>query len=270
MALHAFDPRPVYGGPLTTTERWNGFVPRPGDTIVGTPPKSGTTWTITIVMMLNLGQTDVPADIARPWFEELGPPVEDLMAELDQQTHRRCLKTHAPFHALPDLPGVHFITVYRHPIDTFLSFRNFLPKYKPTWSDHPLVSDMTSAFDAFLNTPFDRSTSGNAVCLGLLLNHYRANLIEDRREGLLVLHYADMLRAPYEAVCQISEHLGHDHSEAFLRAGVEATQLDNMRKKSANFAPRMFGDAEFGHDSFFDRGGVQNWEGLLTAEQLKA
>lgn len=262
--------RPVYRGPLTDTERWTGFVPRSGDTIVGTPPKSGTTWTITIVTMLNLGSTELSEEIARPWFEELGPSVASLMEKLDQQTHPRCIKTHAPFHALPQMPGVRFVAVYRHPIDTFLSFRKFLPKYKPTWTDHPYVKDMDTAFDAFLNMPFDRLSSGNTVSLNLLLNHYRANLIDDPAQRMLVLHYADMLRDPGKAVRQISEHLGHDHSDAFLDEVIAATRLDAMRKKSAAYAPRMVGDAVFRHDVFFDRGGVKKWEGILSKAQLEA
>lgn len=262
--------RPVYRGPLTNTARWADFTARAGDTIVSTPPKCGTTWVITIIMMLNLGRTDIPAEISRPWFEELGHPTRDLMVDLNAQRDRRCIKTHAPLHALPHFRDVRYISIYRHPLDVFLSFRNFLPKYKPHWTQHPLVGDFDTAFSAFLHTPFHRENTNNSASLGLLLDHYCANVIDQPRSGTLVLHYADLWTAPLAAIQQISNHLGWSHSDEFLLHVAKATSLENMRENSTAFAPRMFGNADFKHREFFGEGGVDKWQNHLTPTQQQA
>jgi len=41
-----------YSGPVTNTDIWGEFALRSDDVIVGTPPKCGATWMLSIVMML--------------------------------------------------------------------------------------------------------------------------------------------------------------------------------------------------------------------------
>ena len=61
--------------------RWAGFVHRPGDVFVCTPPKCGTTWTQTIVTELIFPNASAPGpvvDIA-PWLDARFNPIDDIL-----------------------------------------------------------------------------------------------------------------------------------------------------------------------------------------------
>lgn len=45
MTANPEPPRRTYTDAVTDSTRWAAFVPREGDIVVSTPPKSGTTWT---------------------------------------------------------------------------------------------------------------------------------------------------------------------------------------------------------------------------------
>ena len=51
-----------YGGVFWDSARWEGLELRPGDIIVATPAKSGTTWTQMICALLIFQDPDLPFD----------------------------------------------------------------------------------------------------------------------------------------------------------------------------------------------------------------
>ncbi|MFI5959127.1 sulfotransferase domain-containing protein [Cryptosporangium sp. NPDC051539] len=56
-----------------------------------------------------------------PWVDMRLRPIDDLRAELDQQRHRRFLKTHTPLDGLPAAPGVTYLVIGRDPRDVAVS-----------------------------------------------------------------------------------------------------------------------------------------------------
>jgi len=99
--------------------RWSGFPFRAGDIVISTRSKSGTTWMQTICALLVFRTTTLPAPIAElsPWLDFLVTPLEEVLARLEAQTHRRFIKTHTPLDGLPLDPRVTYIVVARHPLD---------------------------------------------------------------------------------------------------------------------------------------------------------
>ena len=83
--------------------RWQRFTPRPDDIFVCTPPKCGTTWTQTIVnsLIFQDGNSPGPVMTVSPWLDAEFNPIDELMARLDAQTHRRSIKTHTPADGIP-------------------------------------------------------------------------------------------------------------------------------------------------------------------------
>src|ERR1700675_4388116 len=84
--------------------RWEGFVHRPGDIFVCTPPKCGTTWTQAIVASLLWPAGDTPGPIMHvvsPWIEAEFEPIDVVLARLESQSHRRFIKSHTPADGIP-------------------------------------------------------------------------------------------------------------------------------------------------------------------------
>src|SRR4051794_1067722 len=95
--------RPVYRSTVRDSRRWDHLHLRPGDIVVSTPPKSGTTW-MQMICALLVHQTPVlPDSLDRlsPWIDSLTRPLDEVVADLDGQHHRRVIKTHTPLDGLP-------------------------------------------------------------------------------------------------------------------------------------------------------------------------
>jgi ribosomal protein S18 acetylase RimI-like enzyme len=65
--------------------------------------KSGTTWAQAIVAMLLSGDdaVDIVNDRPSVWLDHTIRPIEEVIADLDMQSTRRCIKTHTPLDGLP-------------------------------------------------------------------------------------------------------------------------------------------------------------------------
>ena len=88
---------------VSDNARWDGFVFRPGDIIISTPPKCGTTWTQMICAMLIFQTPELPStlDLISPWMEIRLRRRKDVHDLYDAQTHRRFIKSHTPLDGLP-------------------------------------------------------------------------------------------------------------------------------------------------------------------------
>ena len=112
-----------YEGTVFDSSRWDGFELRPGDIIIGTPPKCGTTWTQMICALLVLQEPELPLplDTLSPWIDMVTRARTEVFADLAAQTHRRFIKTHTPLDGIPNDPTVTYICVGRDPRDVALS-----------------------------------------------------------------------------------------------------------------------------------------------------
>lgn len=114
------------------SRRWDAYRPRPGDIIVSTASKSGTTWMQRILSLLVFGLGDLPDSLLRlspcldQWFQG---DLDDEVARIDAQTHRRFLKSHVPLDGLPYFEEVFYINVGRDPRDVFMSLWNHYSSY---------------------------------------------------------------------------------------------------------------------------------------------
>ena len=112
-----------YEGTVYDSNRWDGFELRPGDIIIATPPKCGTTWTQMICALLILQEPELPLplDTLSPWIDMVTRARTEVFADLQAQTHRRFIKTHTPLDGIPNDPTVTYICVGRDPRDVALS-----------------------------------------------------------------------------------------------------------------------------------------------------
>ena len=98
------------------SERWDHVTLRPGDVVISTSMKAGTTWMQRIMSLLVFGPGPLPAPLVAlsPWIDAafLGD-VDDVVATIEAQEHQRFLKSHLPFDALPYDRAVRYVYVGR-------------------------------------------------------------------------------------------------------------------------------------------------------------
>lgn len=118
------DPASIHGQPpVEDSGRWLDFRFRPGDIVISTQRKSGTTWMQMICALLIFQTPDLPGPLwhLSPWLESPAVPREVVYAQLAAQRHRRFIKTHTPLAGIPSDPRVTYIVTARHPLDAFVS-----------------------------------------------------------------------------------------------------------------------------------------------------
>jgi aryl sulfotransferase len=103
--------------------RWLALEHRPGDIVISTRSRHGTTWMqmICAVLIFQSAQLPVPLADLSPWPDWLVQPLDELLRQLHAQRHRRFLKTHTPLDGLPLDRRVRYIVVARHPLDAAVS-----------------------------------------------------------------------------------------------------------------------------------------------------
>ena len=104
---------------------WNDFCFRDDDIIISTYAKSGTTWVQQIVSQLIFnGEPGLPVAHMSPWLDLRVPPKHIKLPEVEQQTHRRFVKTHLPVDALVFSPKARYVYIGRDGRDVVWSLYN--------------------------------------------------------------------------------------------------------------------------------------------------
>ena len=276
-----------YEGTVYDSNRWDGFELRPGDIIIASPPKCGTTWMQMICALLILQKPELPLPLDRlsPWIDMVTRARTEVFADLQAQTHRRFIKTHAPLDGLPTDPTVTYICVGRDPRDVGLSIDRHI--------------DNTDS-GAFLEAR-ERAAAIDGIELGaLLLSAPRPDSERDRfwqwvgdetpstqigsslrrtvehlqtfcdaadKLDVVSLHYDD-LKADLEGqMRQLATRLGIHVDERLWPRLAHAATLESMRRRAATTVP---GGPEHWIDpaAFFSRGTSGQWCTLLDDADL--
>src|SRR5829696_658222 len=119
-------PRTRYRSIIADSVRWDGFAFRPGDVVISTPPKSGTTWMQMLCALLIFDGTAFPAPLGdiSLWLDMTTRPLAEVTATYAAQSHRRVIKTHTPLDGLPLHPDVTYLVVGRDPRDVAISYEH--------------------------------------------------------------------------------------------------------------------------------------------------
>jgi len=258
--------------------RWDGFVFRPGDIVISTRSKSGTTWAQMICALLVFQTAELPAPLSSlsPWLDWLIVPRADVIARLDAQRHRRFIKTHTPLDGLPLDPQATFIVVARHPLDMAVSLfhqsRNLnreriaeltgTPLGRPTKTvEAPPMHDSLVAWIEREVAPADALDSLPGV-----LWHLR-DAWERRDQGnVLLLHYADLSADLEGSMRALADRLGIVVPEERWPELVTAAGFDQMRAKAKDLAPDPSGIMK-DVNAFFRRGSSGSGRELLTDDE---
>jgi aryl sulfotransferase len=255
--------------------RWSGFPFRPGDIVVSTRSKSGTTWMQMICALLVLGTPDLPAPLAvlSPWVDHTVEPVADVVARLEAQRHRRFLKTHTPLDGLPLDPRATYVVVARHPLDAAVS------RYHQGGNvDRERVAELTGVpvrttdrpplHDWLVRWTREQTTAREQLDSLVGVLHHVEDAWERREEdNVLLVHYADLIADLDGQMRRLRDRLGISVPDEHWAGLVEAASFERMRSRSAELVPDALG-VLVEPVRFFRSGRSGTGREVLTPEEL--
>ena len=277
-----------YQGTVYDSSRWDGFQLRPGDIIISTPPKCGTTWTQMICALLVLQEPELPLplDMLSPWIDMVTRARSEVFADLAAQTHRRFIKTHTPLDGIPHDPAVTYLCVGRDPRDVALSMDHHLDNMDV---DAFLAArERAAAIDGIelgpLRPPRQRpeserdrfwqwvdddtpSTQGGSS-LRRTLEHLQTFREAPADLDIVWLHYDDLQADLQGQMRQLADHLDIDVDEDRWPRLVEAATFGSMRSKADTLVPGGGRDQWVDPTAFFSRGTSGQWRDLLDDADL--
>jgi aryl sulfotransferase len=279
-------PRMRYRSIVSDSSRWDGFAFRPGDVVISTPPKSGTTWTQMLCALLIFDRPEFPAPLedVSPWLDMCNRPLAEVTGALAAQTHRRFIKTHTPLDGIPLHADVTYLVVGRDPRDIAISFEHhaanmefehFLELRAAAVGNEDLAQlperrvpseDPVERFRTFVTD----ETRVTPPSLASVLYHLDTGWQRRRDPNVALFHYADLQTDLVGELLRLARVLGIPCSPERARELAPEASLARMRERSADVMP----NASQGHwkdmRAFFRSGGTGEWRARLSAADLAA
>ena len=261
--------------------RWDGFEFRPGDVVISTPSKSGTTWTQLLVALLIFDGPEFPAPLGvlSPWMDHFVQPVDEVHASLAAQTHRRFIKTHTPLDGVPLRDEVRYVCVGRDPRDAVVSMahhRTNLDRERyadlvdavrpPDIEAPPPAGDRTMEedFDRFLDRPDEEFP---AWTIQFVAHHYTTFWDHRDDPNVALFHFADYLADLPGEVARLGAHLGRDIDRVDAERLAAHASIGSARERAAQVAPEANLEIWKRPEGFFRSGSSGEWREHMTATQ---
>src|SRR5215213_9211598 len=282
-------PRPRYRSITADSGRWDGFAFRPGDVIISTPPKSGTTWTQMLCALLIFDGPTFPAPLGdlSPWLDMSTRPLAEVTEALAAQTHRRFIKTHTPLDGLPRHPEVTYLVVGRDPRDVAISFEHHaanidfehLLKLRAAAVGNEDLAELP-ALRVPSEDPVERfrgfvtdETQITPPTLASVLQHLDTGWQRRYEPNVALFHYADLTADLVGELLRLAHVLGIPCSLERASELAPEASLVRMRERAADDAPgASHGSQGSWKDvrAFFRSGGSGEWRERVSAADLIA
>jgi aryl sulfotransferase len=263
---------------LVDSDRWRAFRPRPGDIVVATYPKSGTTWTQRILSLLIFrSEEPIALDRVFPWWEVNRRPVEGVVDEFEAQRHRRSVKTHVPFDGIPHLDKVKYIHVARDGRDVCMSYHHHCTGFLP---EALARMDAVGLAEPALRRPYPRVDPDpsvhfhNWLTIGAVAGEndgtpylsyfaYERSFWDARAlSNLLFVHYDDLQADLTGEMRRIADFIEIDISDAELSRIAGSATFESMRKDAAMLIPNIAKNFEGGALRLMNKGQSGRWRGI--------
>ncbi len=244
----ARDARRRYVSGDEDSRRWDGLALRDDDIVVSTRSKHGTTWMQAVLLHLVHGPDELPEPLATlsPWLDHLVEPVDAVLARLEGQRHRRVIKTHTPLDGVPDVEGVTYVVVARHPLDAAVSLFHHMRNL-----DRRRMAELTGRAAGAAGPPpdglagwlrrwvdADPDPQTDLDSLPGVAHHLRDAWDRRRAPGVHLVRYADLHHDPHGEVRRLARILGTD---PVIDGVVAATSFTAMRDRAAQLVPDPVG-----------------------------
>ncbi|CKP03284.1 glycolipid sulfotransferase [Mycobacterium tuberculosis] len=287
---HPMTDRVVYRSLMADNLRWDALQLRDGDIIISAPSKSGLTWTQRLVSLLVFDGPDLPGPLSTvsPWLDQTIRPIEEVVATLDAQQHRRFIKTHTPLDGLVLDDRVSYICVGRDPRDAAVSMLYqsanmnedrmrilheavvpFHERIAPPFAELGHARSPTEEFRDWMEGP-------NQPPPGIGFTHLKgigtlANILHQlgtvwvRRHlpNVALFHYADYQADLAGELLRPARVLGIAATRDRARDLAQYATLDAMRSRASEIAPNTTDGIWHSDERFFRRGGSGDWQQSL-------
>jgi aryl sulfotransferase len=261
----------IYLGPITNTNRWENFQYRADDIFVCTPPKCGTTWTQAICAMLIFGKVDhgMQPGVISPWIDAEFAPIEEDLLRVEEQTHRRYIKTHTPLDGIPYHSECTYLVVMRDPRDVYFSGLNHRDNMTDEETAHSAFPSGDNAFSDWLSAVREPDT-WDLQSLHSLTHFFKSYWDYRDLPNVHMFHYSDMKRDLTGTIGAMAKALNVACDEEQLKAYAIGASFDTMKKNADQFAPGAGTGIWKAEAKFFANGTSNQWLEKLTKEDLFA
>lgn len=261
--------------------RWTHYAPRDDDIVISTSYKSGTTWTQEIVLHLVFIGREIPyREQISPWLDSRFHPLEETSTHLENQRHRRFIKTHLALDGLPFYPQVKYVVVGRDPRDVAMSLWNHYHSHTPDFFS--MLNELPDRVGAeFPVAPADIHTFLHGwISRGWFeweqegypywgnMHHIQSWWNYRHLDNILLVHYADMLADSPREIRRIADFLDVSASDEQIAAIAHQTSFTNMRTHAEQTKLDMKKIWVDGAATFFHKGTNGRWKDVLTPEEL--
>jgi aryl sulfotransferase len=271
----------VYQNHHLDSTRWQHFIPRDDDIVISTSMKAGTTWMQAIVAQLifkdlkNRSLWELSL-----WLDRRPRPIEETIARLEAQQHRRFIKSHLPLDGLLYFPQVKYIVVARDARDVFMSLWNHYSNYTPEQYEHfnsgnrlgdPLPQcpdDIREFWHGWITRGwFAWESEGYPFWSNM--HHTQAWWNYRHLPNILLVHYNDLLKDLPGEIQRVADYLTIDLSPEMLAAIANATNFEYMKANAEEIVPDSDKSFKGGATTFVNKGTNGRWRDVLTEADIK-
>lgn len=275
--------RHIYQNHHLDTQHWSEFKPRAGDIVISTAYKAGTTLMQTIVCNLLFpdGNLPAPATVLTPWLDMRLVSVEETLAQLEAQSHRRCIKTHLPLDGLPYHGQIQYVMVGRDPRDVFMSLVNHYGSHTPAFFEAMngkpgRVGDPFPPYDGDIHKLWrDWTTRGwfdwesDGYPYWSVLHHAKTWWEFRHLPNIYLVHYNDLLRDLEGEMRALAGYLDIEVPESRWPSVVDACRFETVKANPERvLSPMIDAFFEGGARTFINKGTNGRWKEVLSAEEL--
>lgn len=261
---------------IVDSTRWNELRLRPGDIVVASWGKSGTTLTVQMVSQL-LSSGAAGVGVRAPWVEALPfAPKAKMLAAIESLPDPRLLKTHLPFDALVFADEVRYVYVARDPRDVVWSAYNHhvsltansIEAFNSTGGEGPAIAPCTvSVRDYYLHW-LERDELPGFTLNEPFWPHVRGWWAQRHLPNVLLMHHARISADAAGEMRRLAAFLRIEIDERVFPTMLAHCRIDYMREHAATL-PAFTRIFERGATSFFHSGTNGRWREVLTAQEIE-
>lgn len=267
------------------------FAPRDSDVfVVAAYEESGATWLQQIVAMLIFDGEDPPAPLSElsPWLDFAALDHSAALARLEQQTHRRFVRSHLPPSAIGIRPGAKYVYIacdgrdafmafchhYEHATDAWYALLNDRPGRigapLPRWADG--CKSPAALFDEWISKGWEtHAWESDGWPLWSLFHSVASWWSWRHLPNVLLVHARSLEQDLPRELRRIADFLGVEVEESRWGELLRKCAYEHVRQLGDKVAPlpaTLWAHSGSGH-LLLDHGGRGQWRQALSDAQLR-